>query len=189
MSDSPVLGDVTRTLEEILVTEQQPPGLFEVSLRSPAIETISEGMGPRVNLYLFRIEENINAKNRDWAAVGTERQSYPPLALDLHYVLTPYAENQVDEHRVLGEALRILYDRSALEGEVLQGTLTQGEHRLSLDLCSFDIEEQTRIWNSFNQPYRLSVCYRVRVVEIESRTERAVRRVTEKVEEYVELGR
>ena len=30
------------------------------------------------------------------------------------------------------------------------------------------LEELTRIWNAFSQPYRLSVCYKVQVVSIDS---------------------
>ncbi|MEE8587285.1 MAG: Pvc16 family protein, partial [Acidobacteriota bacterium] len=37
-----------------------------------------------------------------------------------------------------------------------------------IDLCQFDIEEQTRIWNALNKPYRLSACYEVRIVSIDS---------------------
>ena len=66
MSASSIVGDVTQTLEELLVSEQRPKGLFDVSLRSPADERVEAGMRPKVNLYLFRAEEHAAAKNQPW---------------------------------------------------------------------------------------------------------------------------
>ncbi|MGD2116511.1 MAG: DUF4255 domain-containing protein [Acidobacteriota bacterium] len=191
MSLSTVIGDVTHTLEQLLTSEQSPAGLFDVSLRLPAedaAERITSGMRPKVNLYIFLVQENQTAKNRDWRAVGTNALHKPPLTLDLYYVMTTFAENLLDEHRVLGEAMRVLYDHAVIAPEHLQGALPQVVEDLKLDLCAFDIEELTRIWNAFNQPYRLSVCYRVRIVHLESALERPVRRVTEKVEDYGTRG-
>ncbi len=184
MNGTTHIGDVTQTLEDLLTDSQQPADLFDVSLLSPAEEAVEAGMKPKVNLYLYRVMENSNAKNRSWLAVGSEALHYPPLALDLSYVLTPYADNRIDEHRVLGEAMRILYDHAIVSGPDLRGTLSGTLENLKIDLCALTLEDLTRVWNAFNQPYRLSVCYMVRIVFIESATERPARRVVEKVEEY-----
>ena len=181
---STVIGDVTRTLDRLLIGEQNPTNLFDVSLRLPAEERIEEGMRPRINLYVFLIEENPTAKNREWEAVGTDALKKPPLALNLYYVMTPFAETLLDEHRVLGEAMRVFYDHALVDGGRLQGALPQVVEELKIDLCAFDLEDLTRIWNAFNQPYRLSVCYMVRIVHLESTVERQVTRALGKVQEY-----
>ena len=187
MSLSTVIGDATHTLERLLVDEQSPSGLFEVSLRLPAedaAEKIESGMKPKINLYIFLIQENATAKNREWEAVGAGALQKPPLALDLFFVVTPFAENLLDEHRVLGEAMRVLYDHAIVDAAQLQGALPQTVEDLKVDLCAFDIEELTRIWNAFSQPYRLSVCYRVRIVHVVSAVQRQVTRVTERMDRY-----
>src|SRR3954466_14349374 len=106
MSSSSVISDVTQTLEELLVDGQLPKSSFDVSLKSPADENVSPSMKPKVNLFLFRVSENPFAKNQDWQPVTADTLRSPPLALNLTYVLTPYAENKLDEQRVFGEALR-----------------------------------------------------------------------------------
>jgi hypothetical protein len=186
MSASTAIGDVTRSLLELLRNEQNPRDSFDVSLESPADETIDDTR-PKINLYLFRIEENSFAKNRDWQAAGTDVLRKQPLALNLFYVLTPYARQQADGHRVLGEAMRILYDNAIVEPFRLRGSLEHTAEPLKLDLCSFNLEELTRVWNAFNIPYRLSVCYQARIVFIDSTTERKVVRVAEKVNQHEEL--
>ncbi len=184
MSASSAIGDVTRTLEELLTNEQRPPELFEVSLRSPAVETVEPSMKPKVNLYLFRVEEDAHGKNRPWLVEGSESRRYPPLALNLFYVLTPYAESLTDEQIVLGEAMRILYEHAVLAPEELRGALRHSGEELKIDLGRCGVEDLTRIWNAFNQPYRLSVCYAVRIVLIDAARADRTSRVTAAGEQY-----
>ncbi len=184
MSASTVLGDVTTTLVDLLKDEQRPPNSFDVTVTPPG-EDITATQRPVVNLYLFRVEENDFAQNRQWQAVGTEALHYPPLALNLIYVMTPHANDQIAGFRAMGEAMRILYDHAIIGGLFLKGSLEHTSEELKVDLCKFNLEELTRIWNAFNQPYRLSVCYQVRIVFIDSIIERDITRVREKENQHV----
>lgn len=181
MSSSSVISDVTQTLEELLRDGQLPKNSFDVSLKSPADEKVSPSMKPKVNLFLFRVAENPFAKNQDWQPAGTDALRYPPLALNLSYVLTPYAENKLDEQRVFGEAMRVLYENSIVPAAALRGGLENTAEELKLDLCHMSLEQQTQVWNALGQPYRLSACYEVRMVMIDSVTERAATRVRQTV--------
>lgn len=186
MSTSTAIGDVTAALAELLTNEQNPRGSFGVSLKSPSDEEIDENR-PMLNLYLFRIEENPFAKNRSWQAVGGDALHKTPLSLNLFYVITPYSKGQQDGHRVLGEAMRILYDNAIIEPVMLGEPLEYTADPLKLDLCSFGLEDLTRVWNAFNKPYRLSVCYKARIVFIDSAVGRKVVRVTEKENQHGEV--
>jgi hypothetical protein len=183
MSLSTAIGDVTRSLADLLTNEQIPKDSFGVSLVSPADEVI-DATNPKINLYLFRIEENPFAKNRDWQAVGQDILHKPPLSLNLFYVLTPYAKKQEDGHRVLGEAMRILYDNAIIDPTLLTEALENTADPLKIDLCSFNLEDLTRVWNAFNIAYRLSVCYQIRIVYIDSASDRKIVRVTEKENQH-----
>jgi hypothetical protein len=181
MSSSSVISDVTQTLEELLVDGQLPKGSFDVSLKSPADEKITTSMKPLVNLFLFRVSENPFAKNQDWQPVGPDLLRYPPLALNLSYVLTPYAENKLDELRVFGEAMRVLYENSIVPAAALRGGLENTAEELKVDLSQMTLEQQTQVWSALGQPYRLSACYEVRMVLIDSLTERETTRVAQPV--------
>ncbi|RPJ61097.1 MAG: DUF4255 domain-containing protein [Acidobacteria bacterium] len=188
MSASTVIGDVTQSLEDLLKTEQRPANFFDVSLKSPAEETIDQSTTkPKINLFLMRVLENPHAKNQDWAPVGVGELQYPPLALDLLYLLTPFSSSKLDEHRVLGEAMRVFYDHSIVTGSFLLGSLAGTTEELKLDLRPCDLEELTKVWNAFNKPYRLSVCYDVRMVFIDSATRQQVTRVIEKTGIYSQI--
>jgi hypothetical protein len=181
MSTSTAIGDVTRSLADLLTKEQDPKGSFGVSLKSPADEEIDE---KTINLYLFRIEENLFAKNRAWQAVGDDVLHRTPLSLNLFYVVTPYAKQQEDGHRILGQAMRIFYDYAILEPHLLGEPLQHTADPLKLELCAFNLEDLTRVWNAFNKQYRLSVCYQVRIVFIDSAIDTKVARVTEKENQH-----
>jgi hypothetical protein len=56
-----------------------------------------------------------------------------------------------------------------------------------VDLCQFSLEELTRIWNALSQPFRLSVCYEVRIVLVDSTIEQSAQRVTVKENRYAQL--
>ncbi|HEV2860977.1 MAG TPA: DUF4255 domain-containing protein [Pyrinomonadaceae bacterium] len=183
MSTSTAIGDVTKSLADLLTNEQDPPGSFLVSLKSPADEEIDVN-NPTINLYLFRIEENPFAKNRGWQPVGDDTLHRTPLSLNLFYVVTPYAKEQADGHRILGQAMRIFYDHAILDPALLGEPLQHTSDPLKLDLCSFNLEDLTRVWNAFNQAYRLSVCYQARIVFIDSEVDRKVVRVTDKENQH-----
>lgn len=178
MSSSTVIGDVTLTLQELLKAEQSPGGLFSVSVKSPADETV-EPLKPKINLFLFRVEESEFARNAEWEAVGTDALQYPPLALNLFYMMTPFIEDKLDEQRIFGEALRVFYDNSIIDPASLKGVLENSAEELKIDLCRFTMEQLTQIWSAFGKPYRLSIVYQIRMVLIDSLIERATRRVLE----------
>jgi hypothetical protein len=188
MSASSAIGDVTQTLQELLQNEQQPRGMFNISLISPADEVVQPGspnMTPTINLFLFRVIEDQFTKNQEWQAVGTDKLHYPPLALNLFYVLTPFAEDKLDEHRTLGEAMRVFYDHSIVKAPFLKGSLEDSTEELKVDLCQLSVEDSTRIWNALSKAYRLSVCYQVRIVMIDSRIEESTTRVAEKESRFL----
>jgi Pvc16 N-terminal domain len=189
MSVSTAVGDVTLTLQDLLTNEQNPPGLFDVSLNSPADEVVdSTTTQPKINLFLFRVTENIFIRNEDWIADGSGTLQFPPLALNLFYVITPFAENKLDEHRVLGEAMRIMHDNGILQGAQLQGSLENTSEQFKIDLVQLAIEDLTRIWTALAKPYRLSVGYEVRTVSIDSSISQQTSRVTQFVAQFTQGG-
>lgn len=170
------MGDVTLTLQDLLKEKQSPNGLFSISVKSPADETV-EPLKPKVNLYLFRVEESEFARNADWEAVGTDALHYPPLALSLFYVMSPFIDEKLDEQRIFGEAMRVFHDHSIIDPTSLKGVLAHSDEELKIDLHRSTMEQLTQIWSAFGKPYRLSVVYQIRMVLIDSLVEQTTQRV------------
>jgi hypothetical protein len=179
-SEFNIIGDVTQTLE-VLLSELTP------SLDSPADLQIDNGDAGRINIYLYQVLENAYAKNRVWSTRPNGDLQYPSLALNLYYLLTPYATDQLAAHHILSDAMRILHDRSLIRGADLPESLRPVAEQLAIVLVPLQLEELTRIWNALQSAYRLSVAYEVRIVMIESQIERTPDRVMTKLDAYAQI--
>jgi hypothetical protein len=169
LGDVSVISDVTETMSNLLA------GL-DVTLDSPADLKNGAGSFEKINLYLYQVVEHAFTKNQPAYPLDDGTLHYPPLTLRLYYLLTPYASDPVSAHKVLGHAMRTLYDNAIVTDARLTEPLRLVAEKLCIVLLSMKLEDLTRIWNALQTPYRLSVCYEVRVVPIESTlTEETVR--------------
>jgi hypothetical protein len=161
LGDVSVISDVTETMSNLLA------GL-DVTLDSPADLKNGVGSFEKINLYLYQVVEHAFTKNQPAYPLDDGTLQYPPLTLRLYYLLTPYASDPSSAHRVLGHAMRTFYDNAIVTDARLAEPLRIVAEKLCIVLLSMKLEDLTRIWNALQTPYRLSVCYEVRVVPIES---------------------
>jgi hypothetical protein len=156
-----------------------------------------EGHNIRLTLFLYGVGENPHLKNQDFPEPDPYRIQYPPLTLDLYYILTTYASTQVpdltertlEEHRILGRAMRVLYDNAILRGTILQGRLAGRDEELRVTLNPLSLDELNKIWTSFpNRSYRPSVGYLVTPAAIDSVRTNDTGRVIIRDSRYYTMG-
>jgi hypothetical protein len=175
MSVSTAIGLVSSSLRSLLVGEMQLSLAVDVTVLAP-----DEPAGDRrVNLYLYRMEQNPFLRNLDPSALASDpRRLVPaPLSLELFYLLTSYAPNDPQEGNVtaqqlLGEAMRVFYEHPVLPARYLAPGLDGAREQLQMVMRPLDPEELSRIWTTFGQPFRLSVLYQVSTVQLDVRPER-----------------
>ena len=198
MSEYTVIADVGETLIRLLrnnMSDLVNPD--SIVLLSPADV---EGQNTRLTVFLYSVLENSYLKNREVIQEDPDHLRYPPLTVDLHYMLTTYASAQIpdltertlEEHRILGRAMRVLYDNAIIRGSVLQGNLAGGDEEFRITLETLSLEELNKIWTSFpNSHYHPSVGYLVTPVTIESsRVTDTKRVITRKTQYYLkEMGK
>lgn len=175
-----VIAEVGQRLQEILA-ESLTPGLIQdkngIGLCGP------EDRGDvSLGIYLYDIRENGELKVNGMVGNGLREQKYPPQVLSLYYMLTAYSASDVkfravQEHRILGRAMQALNDRAVIPASEL-GNETAGLD-MRIEFLDLSAEEKMKLWNDTGKPYKLSVCYRVTPVELESTRRKEIRRVTE----------
>lgn len=127
-----------------------------------------------VSLWLYRVVRDENQLNAQPQRVGKLQYRHTPLPVRLHYLATPLmAANQPGgselEQTVLGKILQVFHDHASFRGPDLQGDLTGNTSvELFIRLETMSLEEITRVWDSLEESYELSVSYEVSVVYIES---------------------
>jgi hypothetical protein len=158
----------------------------QIALLSPAE---AEGQDIRLTLFLYSIVENPYLKNSEGRLINETETRYPPLSVDLYYLLTSYVpegipdptDRALQSHRVLGRAMRVFYDNGILAGTILQGELAGTGAELRLSLNPITVEDLTRIWSVFpNRAYRTSVSYLVTPAELDSERLLKAQRVVSK---------
>jgi hypothetical protein len=98
-----------------------------------------------------------------------------PLAIDLYYLLIPGAPTTpevayLDTYDILGASMLSLHDHGSFTIGDWVTTLPPDEANLQfrIDFNRLDTADLIRIWEAVHRPYRLSVSYVVRTVQIES---------------------
>ncbi|NTX67251.1 DUF4255 domain-containing protein [Myxococcus sp. CA051A] len=147
----------------------------------------TEPVRPALTLYLYRVTMNEHLRNQP--ATGGSASTHPPLALDLHYLLTVWAEDAKDEHRLLGWAMNLLHTHQTLSASDLNedGGWGPGE-MVQLIPAELSNEDLMRIWDTFQRPYTLSVSYIARVIRIDVAEGLAAKPVVARRLSYGERG-
>jgi hypothetical protein len=125
---------------------------------------------PRVTLFLYDIVEEATVRNRAKTAEQVGGQLLvrkQPLGLCLHYMITAWGGDRDTEQRMLGRVLQVLYDDAIVDGPELAGVLSGSASELRVSLSAMRLDDRARIWWAINLPYRLSINYEVRVVDID----------------------
>jgi hypothetical protein len=185
MSVSTAIGMVSESLRDLLKGEMHLEPTVEVTILAPD-ETASQD--PRINLFLYKIQESAALKNLDWQVKRDEPKQLvpPPLSLTLFYLMTPYARNDADTgnataHAILGEAMRVFAEYPIVPQTYLVRGLQDATEHIQIMLNTLDLEELSRVWSTFSQPFRLSVLYEVSVVQLDMLGERSMAKWVERV--------
>ncbi len=119
-------------------------------------------------------------------ARGSGMLQFPPMALDLHYIVTPYSNadlqsRTLDEHVIMGRALQILHDNAIVRGSYLQGSLAENNEELRIVMEPLTVDALTGMWNFGDMPYKMSLPIRVGPVFLDSTRLKSTTRVVERV--------
>lgn len=131
-------------------------------LNTEVVDTITP---PALSLFLYRVDFN-KTMRAAWSAVGhVDGESHLPL--DLHFLLTAWADNAENEYRIVGRAMQCLENTPILTGPMLD-PLTDWTTDEAVQVCLEDLttEDVMRTFDSLPVDYKLSIPYVARVIVI-----------------------
>jgi len=201
MSNALAIASVTAVLKDLLnngVIDHQLSGVVgEVTVSAlPPDRVLVEGQAEtsRLNLFMYNVTPNAGWRNQALPShdAGGTRVSNPPLAIDLHYLITAYGASEFHAEILLGYALQLLHDTPVLTREAVRrtlapaspvtgsilppplDTLTASEladqvEQVRLTPQTLNTEEMSRLWTAIQSHYRPTAAYQASVVLIESR--------------------
>lgn len=126
MSNTLAISGVTAMLQHnlgIAYSSADPPFASLPTITCLAPDQVQGQLGGaagdenQVNLFLHQVTHNLGWRNADLPSLGADgknRLKNPPLALDLHYLLTVYGSDNWQAEALLGCALLALHDNPVL---------------------------------------------------------------------------
>jgi hypothetical protein len=163
-------------------------GDVKVTTGPPERVNLSTANDPnQLNLYLYQTSYNQGWRNVAQPSVNAagQRTSNPPLALDLHYVMTAYGAQDFYAEIILGHAMQVLHEYPVLTASLIQQALSppalppglpkeladsrlaEQVERITITPERLGSEEMSRLWSAMGAKYRMSASYQVTVVLIE----------------------
>jgi hypothetical protein len=198
MSDYLAVGGVTAVLKWLLTNDLTAAGPNTVLTSASAITAVSPDLieagkneEPQLNLFMYYVSLNPALRNLDlpsYDAAGT-RVGNPPLALNLHYLVSAYGSTQAAQlaaEILLGWAMKVFHDNPVVPPQTIQDALsalaTQSSAEAKLVSAStlagqiehiritpeaLSTEEIYRLWPAFQASYRPSSAFQVSVVVVQ----------------------
>ena len=190
-----VIASVTTALKNLLnnglIRELSGMNVGEVTVSTLPPDRIANGTEERaqLNLYLYRLTPNSSWRRASAVATQAEPEVGSFLALDLHYLLTAYGENDIEAEVLLGYAIQLLYETPILTREALRTAfalaapkyasgaisttaLDNQPEQVKISTEFLSMEEMSKLWSSLQTRSRLSVTYEVATVLVEDRWSR-----------------
>lgn len=196
MSNALAIAAVTSTLRYVLdlaltAAQPGPVGGAKVTTLRPDRLADTDTVGAAatgINVYLYQVTPNHAWNLTD---LPTRRQDgsfahRPVAALDLHYLLSGYGDDvSLDSHRLLGRAVLALAVTPVLTRDLVAAAMTAfGDDTDTAFLAAADLadqvelvklspaplslEDQSKLWGTFQTPYLLSLSYTATVVLLEA---------------------
>jgi Pvc16 N-terminal domain len=199
--------DLSSSVGDVIVTALPPD----------KVDALQQDGKSQLNLFLYNITQNQAWRNVGYPSrdANGDRIDNPPLALDLHYLLTAYGAEQFHSEILLGYGMQLFHETPFLPREAIQKSLsaptqvTDGSVSVPAGMLNLftsglanqvemikiwpqtlTTEEISRLWTAFQAKYRSTAAYQASVVLIQSEvsTKKAlpVRHRTLKVNTFIQ---
>ncbi len=179
MADYTIIADVSEKLIGLLKKEFVPEFISSkdgIALCSPADKS-----DVTLGLFLFDIRESEEIRRSSAVISGMNKMQYPPIFLNLYYMVTAYTAGDVrfrmsSEERILGRVIQYFHDYPLISIDDIDPGDMNGVD-LRIEMLRLDAEQKSKIWNFPNVPYKTSIFYKVSPVSIDSARKKEVIRV------------
>ncbi|CAG0933329.1 hypothetical protein TFLX_03001 [Thermoflexales bacterium] len=157
-----MIEDLDEALRHLLIREMPiKNGEIDIQFNQPKREWSARLSRPTLNLFLYDVRENVKLRHtaQGWdierRSDGTAIQRRRPFRADLHYLLTAWATEPEDEHRLLARALMGLFRVPEIPGDLLPENLHDQPSPITMKVAQYDtIQSLTDLWSALDNELR-----------------------------------
>jgi hypothetical protein len=158
-----------------LIRDRYPRDEFGTGLEIVLYQTrnFEMPMQDGFSVYLYRIAINGSVRNRSPRRTADGGRFRPSLPLDLHYMITPWAQDVEQQHRMLGWVMRMMEDLGVLSAGHLNHYLTETdtfgpEEGVEIVCDPLPLSDYLTLWDRLRPRLPASATYTLRAVPIDS---------------------
>jgi len=129
---------------------------------------------PAIDLFLYDVRENRNLRTNEWVLErnddGTGLKRLAPIRVDCSYLITAWANAgsltaAQEEHRLLGETMRVIVRHPVMPAEFLQGRLRNQEPDMpTISIQPGHLQSVAEFWQALGGKPKAALNYTVTVV-------------------------
>jgi hypothetical protein len=171
-----MIDDLDQTLEELLKREL-PQTLLEhvgITFAAPDSEFPPSTVTlPAIDLFLYDVRENRELRSSEWRVErrndGTATKQRTPVRVDCSYLVTAWPSEAApnpaqDEHRLLGEVMKVLLRHPVIPEVLLQGSLQGQDPPLpAITIQPSELQSWGDFWQAIGAKPKAALNYKVTI--------------------------
>jgi hypothetical protein len=168
-----MIADLDATIRQLIVDELPiANGEIDVAFQQPRREWSARLSRPAINCFLYDVRENAQLRTHQWETVANGRarngaadpnqavRKRSPLRIDCSYLVTAWAFDPGDEHRLLTSCLLALARYPVLPTPRLNESLRASSHEVRTRLASHDLlPNGADLWSALDNELRPGLTY------------------------------
>lgn len=177
MSTALAIAATTAVIRETLQTRFNnvplgPVGNVTVSALPPDRVGLGAGDANVLNLFLYQVTPNVGWRNMDLPSRDSAGNllSNPPLALDLHYMMTAYGQEDLAAEVILGYGVQVMHELSVITRAAIQNAFSGALTAMLALVAGAELDQQpelikiapeylpaeqlAQLWTGFQDKYR-----------------------------------
>jgi len=168
-----MLADLDESIKKLLVAEiPVKNGEIDIKFDQPKREWSAKLAKPTINFFLYDVRENVVLRQHQWETLKQNGSPYidvahmkrTPFRVDCFYMITTWAAEPDDEHRLLSRVLMALFRNPLLEGTFLVGDMQDQAFDITGRVASHDkLTNPAEVWSALDNEMRPSISYLVTI--------------------------
>ncbi|MBA3532238.1 MAG: DUF4255 domain-containing protein [Ardenticatenales bacterium] len=136
---------------------------IDIDFKQPKREWSARLSRPTLNLFLYDVRENNKMRQAQpfWDVEQngkTATLQRKPVMINLHYVITAWATEPEDEHRLLGRTLMTLYRHPYIPKDLLPEEIAEAKEDVIILKSQYDmLDKPSDIWSTIDNQWRPSI--------------------------------
>jgi len=160
-----MINDLDETLRQLLIRELPiKNGEIDITFDQPKRESSARLNRPTLNLFLYDLHENKKLRQTQpmWDVSQQNGNSVTkrrkPVRVDLQYIITVWATEPEDEHRLMSRTLMALFRYAHLPTELLPESLQDQPYPIRITVAQEEnLRNPADLWGAMDNEWRPSV--------------------------------